>query len=481
MKEHWELVIGLEVHVQLTTASKIFSATSNSFGADPNCQANIVDLGFPGTLPVINEEAIKKAITFGIAINANISKESIFARKNYFYPDLPKGYQISQYDAPIVANGSLRIHPTEEDSEIVIERAHLEEDAGKSIHFTHQNHSGIDLNRAGTPLLEIVTAPSIKNSKDAIQFLKRLKELVTHLGICDGNMQEGSFRCDANVSVRKRGTTKLGTRAEIKNLNSFKFIESAIEFERVRQIELLESGDNVVQETRLYDEKTQETRSMRVKENEYDYRYFPDPDLLPVLIDEKVIESIRTSLPELPDEKRTRYTNVLNMSAEDTDLLLNNPSTSKFFEDTLSVGLKDPKSSFNWITGELFRLLKKEDIDISNSKVSATELGLLILAIEEGPLPKSKGKEILTAMWETGTSAKILIDKQISEDSLSLGELEDWLVEVLTENSKQVEEFRSGKEKILGFLVGQVMKKSKGRGDPKLINEELQKKLRAQN
>ena len=481
MKENWDLVIGLEIHVQLTTASKIFSATSNSFGADPNCQANIVDLGFPGTLPVINEEAIKKAITFGIAVNANIANESIFARKNYFYPDLPKGYQISQYEAPIVANGKLRIHPSEEDSAIIIERAHLEEDAGKSIHFTHQNYTGIDLNRAGTPLLEIVTAPSIKSSKDAIRFLKRLRELVTHLEICDGNMQEGSFRCDANVSVRKSGTTKLGTRAEIKNLNSFKFIESAIEFERARQIELLESGENVIQETRLYDEKTQETRSMRVKENEFDYRYFPDPDLLPVVIDETVIESIRASLPELPDEKRFRYTEVLNMSAEDTNLLLNSLSTSKYFEDTLSVGLKDPKSSFNWITGELFRLLKKSEVDISDSKVSATELGLLVLAMEEGSLPKSKGKEILNNMWETGTSAKILIEKQMSESSLSVSDLENWLEEVLTENHKQVEEFRSGKEKILGFLVGQVMKKSKGRGDPRLINDELLKKLRAQN
>ena len=481
MKENWDLVIGLEIHVQLTTASKIFSATSNSFGADPNCQANIVDLGFPGTLPVINEEAIKKAITFGIAVNANIANESIFARKNYFYPDLPKGYQISQYEAPIVANGKLRIHPSEEDSTIIIERAHLEEDAGKSIHFTHQNYTGIDLNRAGTPLLEIVTAPSIKTSKDAIRFLKRLRELVTHLEICDGNMQEGSFRCDANVSVRKSGTTKLGTRAEIKNLNSFKFIESAIEFERARQIALLESGENVIQETRLYDEKTQETRSMRVKENEFDYRYFPDPDLLPVVIDEKVVESIRASLPELPDEKRSRYSKVLNMSAEDTNLLLNSPSTAKYFEDTLSVGLKEPKSSFNWITGELFRLLKKEEVDIAGSKVSATELGLLVLAMEEGSLPKSKGKEILNNMWETGTSAKVLIEKQISESSLAISDLESWLVEVLTENRKQVEEFRSGKEKILGFLVGQVMKKSKGRGDPKLINDELLKKLRAQN
>ena len=481
MKENWDLIIGLEIHVQLTTASKIFSTTSNSFGADPNCQANIVDLGFPGTLPVINEEAIKKAITFGIAVNANIANESIFARKNYFYPDLPKGYQISQYEAPIVANGKLRIRPTEEDSAIIIERAHLEEDAGKSIHFTHQNYTGIDLNRAGTPLLEIVTAPSIKSSKDAIRFLKRLRELVTHLEICDGNMQEGSFRCDANVSVRKSGTTKLGTRAEIKNLNSFKFIESAIEFERARQIEILESGENVIQETRLYDEKTQETRSMRVKENEFDYRYFPDPDLLPVVIDETVIESIRASLPELPDEKRSRYSKVLNMSAEDTNLLLNSPSTSKYFEDSLSVGLKDPKASFNWITGELFRLLKKSEVDISDSKVSATELGLLVLAMEEGSLPKSKGKEILNNMWETGTSAKILIEKQMSESSLSISDLENWLEEVLTENHKQVEEFRSGKEKILGFLVGQVMKKSKGRGDPRLINDELLKKLRVQN
>ena len=305
MKENWDLIVGLEIHVQLTTASKIFSGTPNSFGANPNCQANIVDLGFPGTLPVINEEAIKKAITFGIAVNANISQESIFARKNYFYPDLPKGYQISQYEAPIVAKGKLRIDPTDDGSTIIIERAHLEEDAGKSIHFSHQNYSGIDLNRAGTPLLEIVTAPTIKSSKDAVRFLKRLRELVIHLGICDGNMQEGSFRCDANVSVRKRGTTKLGTRVEIKNLNSFKFIESAIEFEHSRQIELLESEKNVIQETRLYDEKTQGTRSMRVKENEFDYRYFPDPDLLPVVIDETVIESIRASLPELPDEKRS--------------------------------------------------------------------------------------------------------------------------------------------------------------------------------
>ncbi len=481
MKENWDLVIGLEIHVQLTTASKIFSATSNSFGANPNSQANIVDLGFPGTLPVINEEAIKKAITFGIAVNANISRESIFARKNYFYPDLPKGYQISQYEAPIVANGRLRIDPTKEDSTIIIERAHLEEDAGKSIHFNQRNYSGIDLNRAGTPLLEIVTTPTIKTSKDAVRFLKRLRELVTHLGICDGNMQEGSFRCDANVSVKKRSATKLGTRAEIKNLNSFKFIESAIEFERSRQINLLESGKNVIQETRLYDEKTQETRSMRAKENEFDYRYFPDPDLLPVVIDEKVIQAIHASLPELPDEKRTRYSKNFNMSSEDTDLLLNSPSISKYFEDTLSVGLKDPKSSFNLITGELFRLLRKEDVDISNSKVSATELGLLVLAIEQGSLPKSKGKEILNHMWETGISAKILIEKQISENALSISDLDDWLAEVLAENRKQVEQFQSGKEKILGFLVGQVMKKSKGRADPKLINNELIKKLRAQN
>ena len=477
--DNWQVIIGLEVHAQLTTRSKIFSETSTSFGSEPNSQASLIDLGFPGTLPVINESVIRKAIIFGVAVNGTIAKESVFSRKNYFYPDLPKGYQISQYDEPIVTKGILRIDPNDQNSSVLIERAHLEEDAGKSIHFSKRGYSGIDLNRAGTPLLEIVTAPVIQSSGDAIRFLKRLRELVMHLGICDGNMQEGSFRCDANVSVRPRESQKLGIRAEIKNLNSFKFIESAIEYERSRQIHILESGDNVMQETRLYDEKNQETRPMRSKENEFDYRYFPDPDLLPLEVDQALIERISKSIPELPDSKRIRYKQDYNFSDEDINILLSDPAITKYFEATLTAKLTNTKSSFNWITGELFRLLKKNKLKISESKIKATELGFLLEKIEQGEVTKNRGKDILNRMWEEGKAAKEIIAQEILENRVPDSNLKIWIKEVFLENKKQVTEYCLGKEKVFGFLVGQVMKKSQGKGDPRTISEEISKKLKA--
>jgi len=477
MTDNWEIVIGLEVHVQLATNSKIFSGTSTAYGSDPNSQASLIDLGYPGTLPVINEAAINMAIAFGIAVNGTIDKKSVFARKNYFYPDLPKGYQISQYDSPIVAQGLLTTDPEDKLSGVPIVRAHLEEDAGKSIHFSKQGYTGVDLNRAGTPLLEVVTAPAIYSARDAIEFLKRLRELVVHLRICDGNMQEGSFRCDANVSIRPRNSKELGTRAEIKNLNSFKFIENAINFERSRQIEILESGESVIQETRLYDEKNNQTKSMRTKEDEHDYRYFPDPDLLPLEINEKQIEKISQRLPELPDKKRLRYSQDYGLSVGEISVLLSDPLVCDYFEEILVHDPLSPKSCFNWITGELFRLLKKYGVKISESKINPADMALLLGKIESGIVPKSKGKTILQTMWEDGKSVEELIKQEKINHSTGEENLKEWINETLSQNKDQVTQFLSGKDKIFGFLVGQVMKRADGNMDPKIISEELSKIL----
>jgi len=477
MTDNWEVVIGLEVHVQLATNSKIFSGSSTAYGSDPNSQASLIDLGYPGTLPVINEAAVNMAIAFGIAVNGTIDRESIFARKNYFYPDLPKGYQISQYDSPIVSHGLLTTDPQDKLSGVPIVRAHLEEDAGKSIHFSRQGYTGIDLNRAGTPLLEVVTAPSIHSAHDAINFLRRLRELVVHLRICDGNMQEGSFRCDANVSVRPKNSKELGTRAEIKNLNSFRFVENAIEFERSRQIDILESGDSVIQETRLYDEKNNQTKSMRTKENEHDYRYFPDPDLLPLEIKEKQIAKISQNLPELPDTKRLRYGQDYGLSVEEISVLLSDPLVSDYFEEILAHGALNAKSCFNWITGELFRLLKKYNVKISESRISPADMALLLGKIESGIIPTSKGKIILQTMWEDGKLVEDLIKQEIMNLSTGNENLEEWINETLSQNKDQVTQFLSGKKKIFGFLVGQVMKRADGNTDPKIISEELSKIL----
>ena len=472
----WETVIGLEIHTQLKTKSKIFSGASTEFGAKANTQACAVDLGFPGVLPVLNKEAVRMALRFGLAVNATINKHSIFARKNYFYPDLPKGYQISQFEIPIVGNGAIDIPLDNGEKKMVgITRAHLEEDAGKSIHDLYDDYTAIDLNRAGTPLLEIVSDPDMSNAKEAVAYAKKIHALVQYIDICDGNMQEGSFRCDANVSVRRVGED-LGTRAEIKNINSFKFLEKAINLEVERQIDILEDGGSVAQETRLYDSIKNETRSMRSKEEANDYRYFPDPDLLPVVIDDELLKAIKDRLPELPSEKKARFIDKLGLSEYDAENLTSQKAMADYYEIIIDKGA-DVKLSANWVMGELSASLNKNQIDIQDSPISASELFNLISRITDNTISGKIAKDVFRLMWDEKRSVDEIIKDQDLEQMTDIGALELVIDEIIAKNLNQVEQFKNGNTKLLGFFVGQVMKATQGKANPKQVNQILNDRL----
>ncbi len=474
----WETVIGLEIHAQLATRSKIFSGSATAYGALPNTQANLVDLGYPGVLPVLNGEAVRMAVCFGLAIGARIAPRSVFARKNYFYPDLPKGYQISQYELPIVAEGVLEVVLDDGvRKRIGITRAHLEEDAGKSLHEGLPGLTGIDLNRAGTPLIEIVSEPDMRSAREAIAYMKKVHTLVRYLGICDGNMQEGSFRCDANVSVRRRGAEQFGTRAEIKNLNSFRFVEKAINFEVERQIELIESGGKVVQETRLYDPDKGETRSMRSKEAANDYRYFPDPDLLPVLLEPAFIEAVRATLPELPDAKAARFVRDHGLSDYDAGVLTASREIAAFYEDVLQRVGSDPKLCANWVMGDFSAFLNRDNLEVGAAKVDAAHLAGLVSRIVDATISGKIAKEIFEAMWESGASADAVIEQKGLRQITDTGAIEAAIDEVMAKNPGQLADYRSGKDKLFGFFVGQVMKATGGKANPAQLNELLKAKL----
>lgn len=473
----WETVIGLEIHTQLATKSKIFSGASTAYGAVPNTQACAVDLGLPGVLPVLNKEVVTMAIKFGLAIGAEVSRRSIFARKNYFYPDLPKGYQISQMDDPVVGVGSVEIELEDATSKTIgVTRAHLEEDAGKSLHEDYQGMTGIDLNRAGTPLLEIVSEPDLRSAKEAVAYMKKIHSLVRYLEISDGNMQEGSFRCDANVSVRPKGQKEYGTRAELKNINSFKFVEKAINLEVERQIDVIESGGKVVQETRLYDADKNETRSMRSKEEAMDYRYFPDPDLLPVEITEETIQAIQNTLPELPAVKQARFEKDMGLSNYDAAILTADKDLADYFERVAKKS-DQPKLAANWVMGDLSGRLNKEDIVISASPVSAEMLAGMIKRLAENAITSKMAKDVFDGMWNGEGDADTIIKKRGLKPADS-GEVEKIIDEIIANNPDQVEQFRAGKGKVMGFFVGQVMKASKGKADPAQVNKILREKLK---
>ena len=476
----WEVVIGLEIHAQLATNSKIFSGASTTYGALPNSQACAVDLGLPGVLPVVNKEAVLMGAKFGLAIGANVSKRSIFDRKNYFYPDSPKGYQISQLHFPIVEHGHIEIELEDGQTKIVgITRAHLEEDAGKSLHEDFEGQTGIDLNRAGTPLIEIVSEPDMRSAKEAVAYMKKIHSLVQYLEICDGNMQEGSFRCDANVSVRPKGQEEFGTRAEIKNINSFRFVEKAINHEIERQINLIEDGGTVVQETRLYDSDKDETRSMRSKEEANDYRYFPDPDLLPIELDEETIETIRQSLPELPSKKKERFIKEFDLKSSDADVLTAQKDLSDYFEACVKAADGNAKLCANWVQGEIIGALNKNNIVLSESKVTAKLLGGMIKRIADKTISGKIAKTVFEAMWNgEGTADEIIKIKGLKQVT-DTGAIETVIDEIIANNPNQVEQYRSGKEKVFGFFVGQTMKAMQGKANPQTVNEILKAKLKA--
>jgi len=480
----WEVVIGLETHAQLSTRSKIFSGASTAFGAAPNTQACAIDLALPGTLPVLNRGAVERAIRFGLAVGATIAERSVFARKNYFYPDLPKGYQISQYEIPIVQGGSLSFVVTPKQGEpylktVRLTRAHLEEDAGKSLHEDYHGMSGIDLNRAGTPLLEIVSEPDLRSSAEAVAYAKALHTLVVWLGICDGNMQEGSFRCDANVSVRRAGEAKLGTRCEIKNLNSFKFLQAAIDFEVRRQIELIEDGGTVVQETRLYDPDRDETRSMRTKEEAMDYRYFPDPDLLPLEVSREWVDAVAREMPELPAVMRERFVRDYGLPEYDAQTLTANKSLAAYFE-AVAKAVADKKAASNWVMGEVSAALNEAGIAIDDAPVSAAQLAGLINRVLDGTINNKTAKDVFAALWRReGASADEIIEARGLRQISDAGALEKVIDEVLSANARSVEEFRAGKEKAFNALVGQCMRATKGKANPQQVNEILRRKLGA--
>ena len=477
MKE-WETVIGLEIHAQLATQSKIFSGSPTAYGAPPNAQANLVDLGYPGVLPVLNAAAVQMAVKFGLAINAKIARHSVFARKNYFYPDLPKGYQISQYELPVVGEGAIDIVLDDgAHKRIGVTRAHLEEDAGKSLHEGLPGVSGIDLNRAGTPLIEIVSQPDMRSAKEAVAYMKKVHTLVRYLEICDGNMQEGSFRCDANVSVREKGATKLGTRAEIKNLNSFRFVEKAINYEVERQVDLLESGGKVVQETRLYDPDKGETRPMRSKEEANDYRYFPDPDLLPLQLSEELIDGIRASLPELPDAKAARFVSQYALSSYDAGVLTASRELAAFYEDVARLTDGEPKLAANWVMGELAAALNEDGIEITAGKMPAARLAGLLRRISDKTISGKLAKEVFEVMWAAGSEADAVIESQGLRQITDVGAIERAIDAAMAKNPGQLAEYRSGKDKLFGFFVGQVMKATQGKANPAQLNELLKKKL----
>ena len=469
---HWETVIGLEIHVQLACDSKIFSSASTAYGQEQNTQASLIDLGYPGVLPVLNQEVVMMAIKFGLAVDAEIADLSIFARKNYFYPDLPKGYQISQYELPIVSGGQLFItldNGTEK--RIGITRAHLEEDAGKSIHDKFPGTSAIDLNRAGTPLLEIVSEPELSSAKEATLYMQKIHQLVRYLKISDGNMQEGSFRCDANVSLKPKDNTELGTRAEIKNINSFRFIENAINYEVERQKEILEQGGSVVQETRLYDSDAGETRSMRTKEEANDYRYFPDPDLLPVKIDKEIIEKIAASLPELFNQKVDRYVKTLSIKRVDAIAIAKNIELAEYFEDALNTYNGNPQLLANWLITEVMAILNKDKIEIASLSISAKSVSQLIQRIDDGTISSTIAKNIFSQLIESEMSVDELIKDQGLEQISDTNEIEQVIRTVLNENQEQQDQYLAGKEQVLGFLIGKVMQKTQGKANPKLVND----------
>lgn len=477
--KHWEVVIGLEVHTQLLTKSKIFSGSSIAYGAEPNTQASAVDIALPGVLPVMNREAARLAVKFGLAIDAHINQRSVFARKNYFYPDLPKGYQISQMELPIVGRGQLEIETEQGTKVIGITRAHLEEDAGKSLHEDFQGQTGIDLNRAGTPLLEIVSEPDMRSPAEAVAYLRKLHSLVRYIEICDGNMQEGSFRCDANVSVRPVGQAEFGTRTELKNINSFRFVERAIEFEIERQIDILEDGGQIVQETRLYDPDNHETRSMRSKEDAHDYRYFPDPDLPPMVLDDAFLEEVRATLPELPAAKHARFIADYQLSDADALLLTADRSTADFFEQVAKATSADNKIVANWMAGELFANLNKSELEITESPVSAAQMASLLDRLQDNTLSGKTAKQVFAALWAQEGEVDQIIESKGLKQITNTGAIEAIVDEVIAACPDQVQQFKDGNDKVIGFLVGQVMQKSKGKANPQMANQMLQEKMKS--
>ena len=472
----WDTVIGLEIHVQLSTKSKLFSGGSTEFGAESNTHVDLIDMGLPGVLPVANKEAFYKAIRFGLATGANINQTSTFDRKNYFYPDLPKGYQITQMTKPIVENGSIKIVTDDSEKIVNITRAHLEEDAGKSIHDLFEGETGVDLNRAGTPLLEIVSEPEISDAKEAVAYFKAIRQLVTFLDICDGNMAQGSMRCDVNVSIKKSGDTELGTRAELKNINSFKFIEKAINFEIDRQIRVIESGESVIQETRLYDSEKNETRSMRSKEEANDYRYFPCPDLLPVVISDKELQEIKENLPELPEEKEMRYIQEVGLEESEAKIISSSKAMANMFEEA-STKTDDAKLIAKWLVGDVSALLNKDNIEIDESNLSSENFGKLIERISDTTISGKIAKSVLEEIWENGSDVDQIIETkglvQIQDESL----LEEIAKKVIDTNPDQVAAYKSGKDKLFGFFVGQVMKETQGKANPKSVNKILKELL----
>jgi aspartyl-tRNA(Asn)/glutamyl-tRNA(Gln) amidotransferase subunit B len=479
----FETVIGLEIHAQLATRTKIFSSAATAYGAPPNAQANLVDLGYPGVLPVLNAEAVRMAVKFGLAVGATVAQRSVFARKNYFYPDLPKGYQISQYEKPIVALGTLDILMEDGTLKTIgITRAHLEEDAGKSLHEDFAGATGIDLNRAGTPLLEIVSEPDMRSAREAVAYMKKIHTLVRYLEICDGNMQEGSFRCDANVSVRPFGQEKLGTRCEIKNLNSFRYIEKAINYEVARQIEIIEGGGSIRQETRLFDPDKGETRALRSKEEANDYRYFPDPDLLPVAVDVAYIEAVRKTLPELPDQKAGRYSEKFGLSAYDAGVLTASRELGDYYEAVLAQ-LHDTdqkgheKLAANWVMGELSGALNKDGLEITATRIDAQRLAGLLARIADETISGKIAKEVFEQMWAQGQDADAIIAAKGLKQITDSGAIETVIDSVMAANPRQLADYRSGKDKLFGFFVGQVMKVTEGKANPAQVNDLLKKKL----
>jgi len=469
---NWETVIGLEIHVQLDTNSKIFSGASTAYGSEQNTNTSLIDLGYPGVLPVLNKDAVMMGIKFGLAIDAKISRKSIFARKNYFYPDLPKGYQISQYELPIVQSGKIEIELSDGTrKDIGITRAHLEEDAGKSIHDKFNSETAIDLNRAGTPLLEIVSEPDIRSAEEASSYMQKIHQLVRYLKISDGNMQEGSFRCDANVSVRPYGQKEFGTRAEVKNINSFRFVENAINFEVERQIDRLENGEEIIQETRLYDPERDETRPMRSKEEANDYRYFPDPDLLPLEIDEDTIDKIRESLPELFDAKVKRYIEDLNIKQTDAEEISRNMEIAEYFEATIDNFSDDAQLVSNWILSEVIAVLNRENIEINTFQIKPDRLASLLSRIQDNTISSKIAKDLFNQMLSNDKTVDEMIKEQGLEQITDEDSISQYVIEVLNEFSDQKDQYLAGKEQVLGFLVGQVMKRSKGKANPRLVNE----------
>ena len=474
----WETVVGLEVHVQLSTESKLFSGASTQFGAEPNTQANIYDLALPGVLPVLNRDALKHAVKFGLAINASINNTSIFDRKNYFYPDLPKGYQISQLDFPTVGKGSLTITLEDGEEKIIgVTRAHMEEDAGKSLHENFHGMSGIDLNRAGTPLLEIVSEPDLRSAREAVTYLKKLHSIIRYLDISDAIMAQGSMRCDANVSIRPMGETEFGTRTEIKNINSFRFVEKAINYEVQRQQDIIQDGGRIVQETRLYDAHRDETRTMRSKEVANDYRYFPEPDLLPIVIDQAFVNSIRATLPELPDAKKTRFAKEFGLNDYDASVLTNNRDMADYFE-CVAKSSGDAKLAANWVAGELQALLKKNNWEIKESPIQADRLATLIARIKDNTISGKIAKAVFEAMIEDSSNVDDIIEEKGLKQVTDIGEIAKLVNEVIANNPEQVEQFREGKEQVLSYLVGQAMKLSRGKANPGQVNQILREKLK---